>query len=435
MTDTTHHCFLEDYDVLALPRETMWEPQWDDPSDFDSSASPTIPDDPLPHTLDGRYARMVLDKEEVSLFDTRVSFTVFNTHASEHEAELCGVLGNTFECLGYQTKTDTRTSEQLILELQDHTNYAVEQVVRVMNKAQYSMHKALAQTYNVHTTRRTYHGTTFTSSTAITNTGFKSAACERALYGKGVYSSTDPWVALGFATPFQHTRQVFFVVEYLQGPSAPGYQDQVDFGLDSQGQEVLTLTNPDESILCASRENQLLATHRITVRYMSERPFTQKIKDCLQVVHSHIGTIITTWGQSPAAPAAGAKPAAGSNTGGSQGPKKEVDATHDTYQVGDRVIVTGTLKSYADLALQQGVIKRIVQGRNYFFCVLLDCPEHRLVVKDLNSMHVNRVRFPFLKADESELLCLKVGHIEKDIAHKNTANGGSVLGKRRSDGA
>jgi hypothetical protein len=412
MTDATHHCFLEDYDVLALPRETIWESQWDDPSDFDSSVSPTIPDVPLPHTLDGRYARMVLDKEEVSLFDTHSSFTVFNTYVSEHETELCGVLGNTFECLGYQTKTDTRTSEELILELQDHTNYAVEQVVRVMNKAQYSMHKALAQTYNVHTTRRTYHGTTFTASTAITNTGFKSAACERALYGKGVYSSTDPWVALGFATPFQHTRQVFFVVEYLQGPSAPGYQDQVDFGLDSQGQEILTLTNPDESILCASRENQLLATHRITVRYMSERPFTQKIKDCLQVVHSHIATIIKTRGQSSA-----------------------VDATHDTYQVGDRVIVTGTLKSYADLALQQGVIKRIVQGRNYFFCVLLDCPEHRLVVKDLNSIHVNRVRFPFLKADESELLCLKVGHIEKDISHKNAANGGSVLGKRRSDGA
>ncbi len=158
-------------------------------------------------------------------------------------------------------------------------------------------------------------------------------------------------------------------VEYLQGPSTPDEQDQVDFGLDAQGYEILTLTSPDKTIFCASRENQLFVTHRITVRYMLESPFTQRIKDCIHVVHSHITTIIKNTGHPPAAPTAGAAPV---NTGGSQTPKKEVDTPHDSYQVGDRVIVTDALKTYVDLTSQRHVIKRIVQGRNYFFCVLLD---------------------------------------------------------------
>ncbi len=126
---------------------------------------------------------------------------------------------------------------------------------------------------------------------------------------------------------------------------------------------------------------------------MLTRPLTRRIKDCIHVVHSHITSIIKNKGHPPAAPTAGAATA---NTGGSQAPKKEVDAPHDSYQVGDRVIVTGALKTYVDLTSQRDVIKRIVQVRNYFFCVLLDCPELRLVVKDLNSMRVNRVRFAFV---------------------------------------
>jgi hypothetical protein len=432
MAGATHNHLLDEYSFLVLPHESAWEPQWDDSLAFTLPVLPAIPSDPAPHTLDGQYARMALDKQEVPLFDAHAGFAAFNAHASEHEAELCGVLGSIFKCLKYQDRTDTRSSEQLILELQDHSNYAVEKVERVMNKAQYNLHKAVAQTYNLATSIRTYHGTTKVAADSISNTGFKGAACERALYGKGVYSSPDPWVALGFATPYEQTRQVFFAVEYLHGPSATGQQDQVDFGLDAQGHEVLTLTSPDGTILCASRENQLLATHRITVRYMSERPFTQRIKDCLHVVHSHIATIIKTAGHPPAAPAAGATPA---NAGGSQAPKKEVDATHDTYKVGDRVVVTGAVKTYAELTPQRGVIKRIVQGRNYFFCVLLDCPAARQAVKDLNSMRVNRVRFPFLKADEADLFCVKVGHILKDTAHMDVSNGGSALGKRKADGA
>jgi hypothetical protein len=85
---------------------------------------------------------------------------------------------------------------------------------------------------------------------------------------------------------------VLFVVELLQVPTAQDSQDQLDFGVDSHDSEVLTLTNHDETILCASKENQLLATHRITLRYMVEGSFVHRNRECVRVVHGDIAAII-----------------------------------------------------------------------------------------------------------------------------------------------
>jgi hypothetical protein len=419
MSRTTHHGFLEDCDFRALPSEIAWEPDWDVPPESPFEPMPDLIDIPEmpeyapPHTLVGRYDRMTLDKEETTLYvaaDADID-ALNGILYGEHESEVCRVLGATFECLGRSVDTDTRSTKQLITELEDKSNYTIEEVVRVMNKAQYHMHQAVAASYKLRGTRTTYHGTSRDAAPLITNTGFKGAACARSMYGKGVYSSPNVWVALGYAPPFEETHQVFFIVDYLQGPIAPGHQGQVDFGVDGWGQEVLTLTSPDETILCASRENQLLATYRITVRYLTDRPFTQRIKDCVEVVNSGIAALIKSWVKPPAA--------------------------HSIYKVGDSVVVTGALKAYEDSVHHTGVIKRIVQGHHYFFCVLLDCPKQRLSVKDANSLRPNKGRFRFLKPDEQELLCLKVGHIEK-TKPQDAHGGGAVsvsgsLGKRKAD--
>lgn len=412
---------LSHFDSASI--EDPWEPEWDPPTIDPPAPHPEHP----PHTLSARYDQMRADRDETTLFDAADST---HLNVAEHEAELCGVIGAAFGCLGHSTFGDLRSFRQLVEELPGHCNYSLEKVVRVMNRAQYKMHRAVADSFNVRTSCTTYHGTTLAASALITNTGFKGAACERALHGKGVYSSPDVWTALSFATPFERTRQVFFVVEYIQGPSAPGVQDQVDFGVDAQGQEILTLTSPDLSILCASRENQLLATHRITVRYMEERPYTQRHKDCCKVMHSHIVSIIKVQNKIAASAAAQVLAAASKAS-----TVREVDATHDTYNVGDRVLVAGALKAYAEFVGCPGVIKRIVQGHHYFFCVLVDCPAKVKDVQDLNAQRVNKARFPFLKPDEGGLLCLKVGHIQKEPRPPSPsgAAGGASLGKRKAE--
>ncbi len=202
-----------------------WEPQWDEPGLTFDHHLPSIPEDVTEYddTLSGRYARMEVDKEERKIFDTITSLTV-----DRHESELCRVVGTAFsECLAYQGENDRRGSRQLIDDIEKQSNFRLEEVVRVMNKTQYRMHRAFAENYNVETTRTTYHGTSIATSTLITATGFKGAACQRGLFGRGVYSAPDVWQALSYATPSSDARQIVFAVDFLQGPSATGSPNQV----------------------------------------------------------------------------------------------------------------------------------------------------------------------------------------------------------------
>jgi hypothetical protein len=66
--------------------------------------------------------------------------------------------------------------------------------------------------------------------------------------------------------------------------------------------------------------------------------------------------------------------------------------------------VSIALKAYSEFTNATVVVNRIVQGHYYFFCVLLECPLQRQAVQCINSLHVNKVRFLFLKTDEGELL-------------------------------
>ncbi len=150
----------------------------------------------------------------------------------------------------------------------------------------------------------------------------------------------------------------------------------------------------------------------MTLRYMFERPFTQKHVDCVRVVHADIAKIIRDY------------------------TKTFFDVHHHTYQIGDVVLVKDTLKSYAEFTNMPGVVKRIVRnkGHTYFFCVLLDCPLQSQTVKTLNSLDVNKKRFPFLKQDEIELLCLKVGQIETHTnKHVTVRRNEPRLGKRKTE--
>jgi hypothetical protein len=414
------------------------EPLWDEPGLAPNELIPGMSETIIEkhETLNEKYANMVHDKEETVIFDSSASLSV-----QLHEEEICRVLGLSFPFLFYAEGSDMRTSRELLQEVEERSNFTVHEIVCVMNKNQYRMHRALAETYGIDTSRTTFHGTAPATAALITSTGFKGAACQRALYGKGVYSSPDIWEALGYATPTSEAHQIVFVVDYLQGPHAKGVKDQIDFGVDCNGNEILTLTNPEESILCASKENQLLATYRMTVRYLSDRPFTHSHRDLVRVVHTGIGRIIrdknnvVQTAPPPAttlAPASPAAPVLAPVVGYTR--KSEIDAHHHTFQIGDRVRVKSALKAYTEFTNATGEIKRIVQGHIYFFCVLLDLPWQRQSVQHINSLQVNKVRFPFLKPDESEFLCLKVGMIDR---HRHSAAGAaqdeSVLGKRKAD--
>jgi len=400
------------------------------------------------HTLTTRYAAMLEGHSETQIFDVYSS-----VKTDQYATELRRVLTQAFSLQDYVCND----IEQLMNQITSNSNYSVENVTRVMNKKHYRMHQSFAENYEIKTTRTVYHGTSQAGAKSIQTVGFKGSAGRRAKFGKGIYSSPIVWEAIGYSKPYHDARQVFFVVEMLQGPTALGSEDQVDFGVDDQGAEILTLKNPEDTILCASKENQMLATYRITVRYNFEKPFLFRHRECIRVVHPDIALLIKhARANAEAAAAAGAQatplpdaaaaalasvssnalklrlqyvaglkkmalrvqipapPAAPPAAPAFVAPPGYMHVDyHNWFQEGQKVHITKTLKAYREFSDKPGVICRIVKAPCYFFCVRLDDINLRESVQRLNALPENKLRFHFLTTNEQDLVVLKVDQLER----------------------
>jgi hypothetical protein len=433
-------------------------PRWDD-DDYDplseaEEEAVAVDEADVPandYSLAGMYAAMsMLDtRSETVIFDRNVSATA----ALEHEAELCRELNKAFpKCLENQDPDKLLGSQDLMHHIGVFSNFEVCEVARVMNRPHYRMQQAFADNYNVHERRTVYHGTSEAGSSLIGTVGFRGAACRRAMFGKGIYTSPNVWEALAYAKPFASTKQVFFVVELLQGPTALGSQDQLDFGVDSEGREVLTLTNPAATILCHAKENQLLATHRFTLRFMIEHNFVQRNLECVKYVHPEIGDMIRqakdAWhaaqASAPALPPSFFSAAPQQSSGISpnvvaavkpliktSGRSPYFDCPHLDFSIGDKVVVTDTLKAYSEFRDLRGVVCRIVRAHNYLLCVRLDIVRLRNSVRRLNDNRENHARCSFLNYGETDLLLLKPDQIR--VTHKAILPR-ETRGKRKRDG-
>ena len=167
------------------------------------------------------------------------------------------------------------------------------QVDRLHNRPRYQLWRQFAASYEVHMVKHAYHGTTSAGASLIARSGFRGAASIRAKFGKGIYTSTSVWEALAYSPPEgENCAQTVLVVDMLQGPTAIGSKDQIDFGCDDNGRAVLTLTNSSGTILCASQENQLLPTYKISVRFIAECPFTPSQHNLVRVYHPVIWQMV-----------------------------------------------------------------------------------------------------------------------------------------------
>ena len=354
---------------------------------------------------------MLGSRSETPLFDR---YSAVNS--DKYEAELCRVLRDAFAIREHRL-----SSKQLMQQIAYNSNYSVEIVTRVMNKQHYRMQRSFAENYGIHATRTVYHGTSQEGAKSIETVGFKASAGRRAKFGKGIYSSPVVWEALGYAKPYNDARQVFFVVELLQGPTALGSEDQFDFGVDATGSEILTLRNPEETVLCASKENQMLATYRITMRYMFEGPFLLRHRECVRIVHPDIAVLIKARANADAAAAAAAA-------------ARPREAIHPWLQVGHKVHVKQTLQAYCEFVDKPGVICRIVKAPRFLFCVRLDDATLRTTAQRLNALPENRARFPFLTTNDDDLVVLRVDQLERYTtkAEAQAAQPDRLLGKRKA---
>lgn len=216
-----------------------------------------------------------------------------------HMQESAKILSRTFRTPGRMDDMQPSLA-QVLRDVSYSTNYEVQEVVRIQNRQRYGMHMHFKRIYDIDAASIVYHGTTRASAASIASTGFRGAVSQRAKFGKGIYCASNLWEALAYAEPDRPAlTQTILVVEMLQGPTTLGRQDQVDFGVDAAGKEILTTTNAEHTIFCAKYENQLLATYRITVRYLSDRLHTPNHYNSVGMYHPTIWKIIKE--QTPAA--------------------------------------------------------------------------------------------------------------------------------------
>ena len=286
----------------------------------------------------------------------------------------------------------------ILADISSNTNYEVEEVVRIQNQQRYSMHMYFKGTYDISGSRMVYHGTTRASADSIATTGFRGAVSQRAKFGRGIYCSSVLWEAIAYAEPEEPTlTQTFLVVEMLQGPTTLGWQDQVDFGVDSQDREILTTTNPEGTIFCAKYENQLLATYRITVRFLADRQHTPTHYNTVRMYHPTIWQIIKQQ-TTPMRP----KPTL----------LTAVLATNnlETYNgisKGETVVVQNANKAFRCCNEQEGVVRKITKvkdGHVYFSVQMCDAKLGVLIKKANKTTYAGQ--------DETWINC-KTGQLRK----------------------
>ena len=160
----------------------------------------------------------------------------------------------------------------LLKSIADKSNFEVCEVTRLRNKPVSRMHEQFKLSFGIEQTCVVYHGTGHAD--VIARVGFRGAASRRAKHGRGIYSSSNVFHALAYGQLTDDDRLTFLVVQLHLGPIALGREDQVksmhapsplatfltprplsqvDFGQNSAGEAILTLTNLEGDIYCASQ--------------------------------------------------------------------------------------------------------------------------------------------------------------------------------------
>lgn len=255
---------------------------------------------------------------------------------------------------------------------------------------------------------------------------------------------------------------------------APDSELQVDFGVDVHGKEILTVTNLDESIwcigkgilcrllafaeirpytLCTTPDAALLVTHRLVLRYLSAMPHKAEYTANVVIYHPTIwkqilaaaeavrveeGLRARFWqGPALAVPALGlpalavAVPAARTPASLHYGRVREgyKEKQMRDFPKGAEVVVVGALKAYAEFIGMHGVVVLTVQQHHRVVCIRLESQGAREAVQRLNAVPRNKQSFAFLKDDELDLLCCKVGQVTlRDGGGQDTTR----LGKRKA---
>jgi len=291
--------------------------------------------------------------------------------AASLSAECRTVLEGTFKsCFRHTTPSSV---SGLVECIADKSNYQVLSITRLQNFARYSMHKHFGRSYGIASVRQVYHGTATDSARTIAKMGFRNAASQRAKFGKGIYAAANVWEALAYAQPETHSLvQTFLVADLWQGPSRVGHENMIDFGQNASAKQILTTTNPEETIFCAAYEDQLYAHYSVTVRCTVEQPHSLTAYNTVHMYHPSIWSLLKQQNITPPTVPKSVFAVPLPPRASAVLPRVRQLKSHMNFKISDTVRIVKTLKNFTFCCGEVGHINRIVKDSHVHFCIEFD---------------------------------------------------------------
>jgi hypothetical protein len=202
------------------------------------------------------------------------TFTIFTNeryYKQKDEAEIFEILFKAFEncfrdSLGVLQRP--KSLQDLLDDLKKKTGYEIISVTRIQNKYTLGMQNSMKRIYGIKNSKIVYHGTTSTAVLDIIESGLKSAAGQRGVHGKGVYGTTDIWLAGSYAPPNKDMTQVVLVVDMLDGECREGSENLVNFGRNPQnGKPYVMCKDPSGKIFVAGYDSLVRPQYAVQMRF------------------------------------------------------------------------------------------------------------------------------------------------------------------------
>ena len=296
------------------------------------------------------------------------------------------------------------------------SNYDVLEITAIENTTLQTMFAAFKDCYDIHADPITvYHGTSIENAKYITEGGFRGVMSSRSKYGKGIYVSTNVWEAGAYAAPDQeHFVQTVLVVSFHKGATVLGTPDMVHFGVDFYGNQVLTSMNQAGNIFCASRENQLLPTHRIKMRFRREHKMTYAQNRLVQIFHPTVfDTAMKAWHIKP-------NPSSSKTQDTPSSAERE---SHYGFKLKDQVTVAKQYQMFEFCNGQSGTIEKIIkredaQGHIVFLVKMHNSSYDDIIARE-NKKRMEMCLPVYSNFNPTWLLCKRNQIVHRDSAGLN----------------
>lgn len=290
-----------------------------------------------------------------------------------HEAEAAQVLRDAFKVVD----PDSATIPQLIQRILEDTNYQVLNVYKIDSFLRRSMFEHFAAANDIPEPCTVYHGTTSENAEKIAAQGWHGRLCSNGKYGRGIYSTSDAFYALAYATPDSGDfTQTLFVASLLKGPTTVGSLNLTNFGVDEEDRPILTTTNEDGTIFCAGWESQMLATFMIKVRFDVSRRYTEAVRGRIGFLHAKVKEKVMQAAGIAWLPPLVSLPATSA---------VKLLANHKGFAVGARVGLQKLSPPYSAFRGKHGTVRQIVQGRKVVFYVEVDGEAQAVAQANMNK--------------------------------------------------